>query len=408
MRVRRFILIMITVFFVLILGSCQRQELTKSEQVAERRARDVAVYTEKESGKMPSPLLTMDFSGIEKPEGLADFTELFHLPPVRQDKTGTCWAFATTSLIESELRRLGKAEIKLSELHTVYWEYVEKARRFVREKGKSFLGQGSEPNSAIERMIQYGVVRASDYSGLLGGSTVHDHSALFREFREYLESLKTGQIWDEDRAISGVKSILDRHLGIPPEVITVDGRDMTPKEYLRDILEIDLSAYPCFLSFMHLPFYEKGTFRVPDNWWHSNDYHNLPLYEFYLTLLKALRRGYTAVLAVDFSEPGYNGAQDIAVVPSFDIPRNFIDQSSRELRFANATSTDDHSVHCVGYRESTQGNWFLIKDSWENAYWGENKGYFFYQDHYIKLKVLMFMVHEDAVKEVLEKFGPGR
>ncbi|MCK7520285.1 MAG: hypothetical protein MZV64_22670 [Ignavibacteriales bacterium] len=27
-----------------------------------------------------------------------------------------------------------------------------------------------------------------------------------------------------------------------------------------------------------------------------------------------------------------------------------------------------------------KGNWFLIKDSWENAYWGQVKGYFFYQD----------------------------
>jgi len=54
--------------------------------------------------------------------------------------------------------------------------------------------------------------------------------------------------------------------------------------------------------------------------------------------------------------------------------------------------------------ESGKGNWFLIKDSWENAWWGKAKGYFFYQDDYIRLKCLMFMIHKNAVKEVLEKF----
>ena len=75
-----------------------------------------------------------------------------------------------------------------------------------------------------------------------------------------------------------------------------------------------------FISFMYLPFYTKGEFRVPDNWWHSRDFHNLPLYEFSLALLRALRKGYTATLAVDFSEPGYLGESDVAMVPTFDIP----------------------------------------------------------------------------------------
>jgi bleomycin hydrolase len=163
-----------------------------------------------------------------------------------------------------------------------------------------------------------------------------------------------------------------------------------------------------FVSFMYLPFYAKGEFKVPDNWWHSRDYHNLPLYEFSLALLRALRKGYTATLAVDFSEPGYSGENDIAMVPTFDIPSSYIDQSSREYRFVNGTTVDDHAVHCVGYLESAKGNWFLIKDSWENAYWGKAKGYFFYQDDYVRLKCLMFMVHKDAAKEVLDKFAAAR
>jgi bleomycin hydrolase len=332
-----------------------------------------------------------------------EFTQLFHLPPVEQGATGTCWSFAATSLLESELRRLGQAPVKLSEMHTVYWEYVEKARRFLREKGNSFLGQGSEPDSALARIKQYGLVRETDYSGLLNGATAHDHRALFREFKEYLGGLAAKNAWDEAAGLAGVRAILDRHLGRPPDRVTVDGRSLTPLEYLAE-LGLKPDDYVSFLSFMYLPFYTRGEYKVPDNWSHFAGSLNLPLYEFQLAFLRALRKGYTATLAVDFTEPGYLGRDNVAVVPTFDIPSAYIDQSSRELRFVSGASTDDHAVHCVGYLDSSQGNWFLIKDSWENAWWGRVKGYFFYQDDYIRLKTLMFMVHKDAVKEILQKF----
>jgi bleomycin hydrolase len=368
---------------------------------------DQAVYARETPASADKTFLAADLTGFERPTDVREFTRLPHLPPVEQGKTGNCWCYAATSLLESELRRQGKAEVKLSEIFTVYWEYVEKARRFIREKGDSFLGPGSEPNSALERIRQYGIVRAADYTGLLDGKTAYDHGPLFREFRDFLSGLAAKSEWDEARALAGVRAILDRHLGRPPDRISVDGRSVTPLEYLAS-LGLVPADYVAFVSFMYLPFYTKGEYRVPDNWGHSQDYHNLPLYEYSLAFLRALRRGYSAVLAVDFSEPGYLGEAGVAMVPTFDIPSSYIDQSSREYRFTNGSTTDDHAVHCVGYLESGKGNWYLIKDSWENAYWGQAKGYFFYQDDYIRLKGLMFMVHKDAAKEVLEKFAAAR
>ncbi len=384
--------------------SCAKKEDGPAVQMPGQPKRDSAVYAKETPASADRNFLAADLTGFERPTTPLEFTKFFHLPPVEQGNTGTCWSFAATSLLESELRRQGKAEVKLSELFTVYWEYVEKARRFVREKGKSFLGQGSEPNSALARIKQYGLVRGADYTGLLDGKTAHDHSALFREFKEHLAGLAARNEWDEDRALAGVRAILDRHLGRPPDRITVDGRSLTPLQYLAE-LGLDPDDYVAFISFMYLPFYTKGELKVPDNWWHAADFHNLPLHEFSLAFLRALRKGYTATLAIDFSEPGYLGESDVAMVPTFDLPSSHIDQSSREYRFANGTTSDDHAVHCVGYLEQTKGNWFLIKDSWENAYWGQAKGYFFYQDDYVRLKALMFMVHKDAAKEVLEKFA---
>jgi bleomycin hydrolase len=396
--------ILILTFMAVLLTSCERKPVKKGEKVAERLGRDEAVYVKRTAGGVEETILAMDFTKVERPAGTGEFTRLFHLPPVRQGKTGTCWSFATVSLLESELRRMGKADVKLSEMFIVYWEYVEKARRFIREKGKSFLGQGSEPDSALERVRQYGLVREEDYRGLPAGRTEHDHGALFREFKDYLDGLRGRGEWDEARALAGVRGILDRHLGRPPDSIMVDGRSLTPNQYLEESLGLKPADYVAFISFLYVPAYGRGEYKVPDNWRHSSDYLNLPLYEFNLTLLRALRRGYTTALAVDFSEPGYNGETGIAIVPSFDIPQNFIDQSSRELRFVSGSSTDDHAVHCVGYKEGKE-IWYLIKDSWENAYWSDHKGYYFYRDDYVRLKCLMFLVHKDAVKETLAKFN---
>jgi len=383
--------------------SCGKKGAVPPGAAAGQPKHDQAVYIPERPESKEAAFLGADLTGFAHPAGVQEFTKVFHLPPVQQGQTGTCWSFAATSLLESELRRQGKAEVKLSEMHTVYWEYVEKARRFLREKGASFLGQGSEPDSALARIKQYGLVRETDYSGLPGGRTAHDHSALFREFHDHLTGLAARNAWDEAAGLAGVRAILDRHLGRPPDRIQVDGRSLTPLEFLAS-LGLEPGDYVSFISFMYLPFYTRGEYKVPDNWWHNRDSLNLPLYEFSLTLLRALRKGYSVTLAVDFSEPGYLGQSDLAMVPTFDIPSAYIDQSSREFRFANGTSTDDHAVHCVGYQESGKGNWFLIKDSWENAWWGQAKGYFFYQDDYVRLKCLMFMTHKDAVKEVLAKF----
>ena len=379
-----------------------------NEQFAAPETKDEAVYLTAERAGKKEDVLVVDFSKVQRPAGPVEFTRLPHLPPVEQGETGTCWSFATTSLLESELKRLGRPEVKLSELFAVYWEYVEKARRFVREKGGMFLGQGSEPASALERLKAYGIVRASDYTGLPAGRAKHDHTELFREFRSRLEDARAKAAWDEAAVVADVRAILDRHLGPPPDRISVDGRSVTPSEYLTGILGLRPADYVCLVSFKYLPFYTKGEYRVPDNWWHDASYHNVPLHEFYLATLRALRRGFTVAMAADISEAGNRGEENTAIVPTFDVPSHFIDQSAREFRFANHTSTDDHVVHCVGYKEKDKNGWFLVKDSWETAYRGPHKGYFFYRDDYLRLKVLMIMTHRDAVKEYLEKFAGAK
>lgn len=408
------ILALPAVSFMLIWSlACQKAEQPagKTEpaviQIGEREIQslDEAIYKTREIGGRQHEFLSIDFSRTDRPASLDEFQKISHLPPIRQYRTGTCWSFSTTSFLESELIRLGRGEFKLSELYTVYWEYVEKARRFIREKGKSFLGEGSEHNAVFLRMKEYGAVPAGAYTGLLPGKTEHDHSALFKEVRDYLDFCQKNEYWDEEKAIAYVRLILNKHLGEPPSEIEYEGQKMTPGEFLNNILRLPLDDYVSFMSFKYLPFYTKGEFRVPDNWWHSQDYYNIPLEEFYQGLVGALKNGYSVALSCDVSEPGISGSEGLAVVPSFDILPALIDQNSREFRFYNRTSQDDHAVHCVGLAEKGDHTWFLVKDSGAGAHRGPYQGYILYRDDYVKLKVLAFTVHKDAVADLLAKFA---
>jgi bleomycin hydrolase len=104
--------------------------------------KDLVVYKASIEGGKERTALSLDFSTIKRPASLDEFSKSFHTPPIQQFRTDACWCFATTSLFESERHRLGKPEVKLSEMHTVYWEFVEKARHFVRDKGTSDLRRG--------------------------------------------------------------------------------------------------------------------------------------------------------------------------------------------------------------------------------------------------------------------------
>jgi len=359
-----------------------------------------------ESAKVARKKLRLDWAGIDKPASPEAFTAAFHFPPQAQYATGTCWSFCTTSFLESEVARATGRHIKLSEMWLVYWEFVEKARRFVTEFGHSNFGAGSHDHAIREIYRQYGTVPAEAYSGLREGQERYDHALLTRELRHYLDWVEENDIWDEARVIGYVRSVLDHYMGPPPEVVAYAGRTMTPLEFMRQVLELDPDDYVSVVSTLKEPFGTWVLLDVHDNWRRKQDYLNLPLEDFYRVLREALRDGYTVALGGDVSEPGLDGLEDAALIPSWDIPAEHIDQASRELRIVNRTTTDDHGVHCVGWLEHGGRDWYLIKDSNRSSRLGRFEGYYFYTGDYIRLKMLAFMIHRDRLAGLLPQEAP--
>ena len=344
--------------------------------------------------------LRVDWSGIDAPDSPAEFDQVWHTPPTPQYMTSTCWAFCSTSFMESESKRIAGNEIKLSEMWVVYWEYVEKARSFLREFGHTPFAQGGQDKGTIEVFRQYGAVPREAYPGVLDPAGRHDHTDLERELKGYLQWVLDSGTWDEEQNLAYVRSILDKHLGTPPTSIEWEGRRYTPREFLTDVLQLEMDDYRFVVSRMDKPFHEAVLLDVPDNWRRSDDYLNLPLDEFYGVLKKAIGEGYSVSIGGDNSEPGMDGQYDKAIIPAWDIPAAFINQASREFRIANGTTGDDHGVHIVGTTERGGRTWFLIKDSNRSSRLGTHQGYYFWDGDYIRLKMLSYTVHKDLLEGV--------
>jgi bleomycin hydrolase len=316
-----------------------------------------------------------------------------------------CWCFSATSFYESEIHRLSGQNIKLSEPYTVYWEYVEKAREYVRTQGASAFAQGSEANAVPRIWKKYGIVPAEAYTGLLPGQRFHDHDAMFEMMAAHLRSVKATNAWDEEAVVRVITSIMNSSIGTPPTRVTVDGKTLTPQEYLSKVVKLNLDDYVEIMSLMQKPYNTTAELPVPDNWWHSKDYYNVPLDTFMKALRGALAAGYTVSLGGDVSEPGRNPDKKVFMVPAFDIPSEAIEENARQHRFSNGTTGDDHGIHLIGYSERDGHDWYLIKDSGSGSRNNAHHGYYFYHDDYVKLKMLSCTVHRDAVKSVIPTFG---
>jgi bleomycin hydrolase len=346
-----------------------------------------------------------------------EFKIIYDLPatPVKaQGKTGTCWSFATTSFIESELIRKGKGEFDLSEMFTVRYCYPLKAEKYVRYHAAANYGQGGQAHDVFMIINKHGVVPDDAYTGKPYGQEKHNHGEMHAVLASMLDAVvdkKGGEltpVW-----MDAYESALDVYLGEIPKKFDYEGTSYSPVEF-RDYLEIDVNDYIEITSYNHHPFYEMINLEVPDNW--TNDlYYNLPVDEVVQIMDNALANGYTVawdgdVGSDDFYKEGY------AVIPVEErntddeqqesMEEKEVTQDMRQEAFNNYSTTDDHLMHVTGLAENQNGTkFYYTKNSWGIEDKGIN-GYWYLSEQYVRLKTVAIVVHKDAVpQEIRIKLG---
>jgi bleomycin hydrolase len=364
----------------------------------------------------------------EAPEGYS-FTNVKSLPATsvkNQYRTGTCWSYAATSFIESELLRTGKGEHDLSEMFFVRKAYEMKAQKFVRMHGETNFSQGGLAMDVTQIWKEYGMLPDEVYDGLTIGDSLPVHGEVEAVLRGYVDQViknrnrKLSPVWKE-----GFDGVLDAYLGPLPEQFNYQGNSYTPASFAGET-ELNPEDYVSIGSFTHHPFYEEFLLEIPDNWlWSSID--NVTLDEMMGVLDNALENGYTVCWDTDVGEKSYDWKRGIALMPSteiedlsglerarwdelsateqqalfydFSTPKKerAITQEKRQEMFDNYKTTDDHLMHITGTAIDQAGNkYYLVKNSWgtgTHIY----KGYHYVSESYMRAKTIFFMVHKDAV-----------
>ena len=108
----------------------------------------------------------------------------------------------------------------------------------------------------------------------------------------FLQSMKASNAWNMEYGLATIKDIMNHYIGEPPVEFLVDGKKYTPKTYMKDYLKLNPNDFVEILSYKQEPYWEKVEYKVPDNWWHSKDYYNVPLDVFMQAVKNAIKSGY--------------------------------------------------------------------------------------------------------------------
>ena len=328
-------------------------------------------------------------------------------PVISQASTSTCWCFATTSMIESEIIRLGGPVTDLSEMYTVRNVYQDKADKYVRLHGATSFPAGGAQHDVTSSIIKHGIVPEDIYPGIEYGEDAHKHG----ELHSVLDGMVQNVIKNPNRALTPVwddafSAVLDVYLGENPDTFTYKGKNYTPESFAGS-LPLNPEDYLEFTSYTHHPFYEKFELEVPDNWMHKTMY-NLPIDELMEIIKYALNEGITISWAADIS--GLNFGTGVATIPAegADIKdpaheEKAVSQEDRQKLFDSYNLTDDHAMHLVGLAEDQNGKiYFIEKNSWGTG--NPYEGFSYMSDSYMRLRTMSIMVHRDGVpKEIMKK-----
>jgi bleomycin hydrolase len=335
--------------------------------------------------------------------------EVWATPFKPQSESGTCWCFSTTSFLESEAHRLGRGDLELSPMFTVYHAYLEKAVRHVRSHGTSRFSEGGLAHDVLYVMRTYGAVPRSCYTGLLDDAKTHDQ----REMSQAVAGLLSGVIKSGEQApISGrwingqfeakwlnaLRATLDAYLGRPPAAFDFGGKQLTPRQFADEVLRLPFDDYVEITSYSQLPFYGVGELPLPDNWLHRQ-FYNVPLEDFVRLVDHALEHGYSLVLDLHTTRKETK-AEENYLLGHDEEKGVHITQDQRDTLSENWRTADVHLVHAIGIAKDEAGKKFYkVKDSLADGA-GETRGFHnkeYLSEEFLRSRVLFVLVHKDGL-----------
>lgn len=333
-------------------------------------------------------------------------------PVKNQASSGTCWSYSTNSFVESEMIRMGKKPVQLSQIFTAHCVYKDKAVSYVRMHGDFAWGDGGECHDVINMYEKYGAMPQELYTGLQYGTSKNKFAEMQAVLKGMLDAIvknPNGRLttsWNK-----AFNAVLDAYLGPIPETFTWQGKTYTPRSFADQVVGINPADYVELSSFNDEPYYKKIPFLVQDNWTQQKVY-NVKLNEMTDIIDNALKNGYTVAWAADVSEKYFSWKNGVAFVPEkdwddmdeteqkalFNGPKTerTITPEMRQRAFDNYETTDDHGMHIVGTAKDQNGkDYYIVKNSWGDK--NDYKGYIYVSKAYVQYKTTAFLLNKNAI-----------
>ncbi|CAD0003947.1 aminopeptidase [Flavobacterium salmonis] len=352
------------------------------------------------------------------------FTEVINLGTTSvklQGSSGTCWSYSTNSFLESEMIRLGKQPVELSQIFSARNVYVEKGKNYVRMHGAVTLGDGGSLHDVINMYKKYGTVPREVYTGLNYGTDKNK----FAEMAALIEGVLTAVVKNPNGQLTpswekAYAAVIDSYLGKVPDNFAYKGKNYTPQSFAKEVVGINPDEYVEMSSFTTAPYYQKTLLAVPDNWSFDQVY-NVKVNDMTDVIDNALKKGYTVAWATDVSEKSFSWKNGVAYVSTkkyddmtadekadmFNGPKvePEITPEMRQTAFDNYQTTDDHGMHIIGLaKDQTGKEYYIVKNSWGET--NDYKGFLFVTKNFVKYKTTALMVNKGGIPiEIAKKLG---
>jgi len=326
------------------------------------------------------------------------------LPVISQNSSGTCWSFATTSFLESEIIRLKGEKIDLSEMYFVRCAYLLKARNYILRQGTARFTEGGLNHDPLISSAEFGLLPQTEYTGLINGNKEHNHFKMFKELESTVKKYadpanKLGAGWKKE-----VPSKLDSFLGKVPDEFIYEGKTYTPVSFLA-YTQLNPDDYLTITSFTHVPFYKPFVLSIPANWANER-FYNLPLDEFMENIDHAIDAGFSLALDLDGTEPTFTAGlavlpekqEDNELILTEARPEKKVSQEMRQSSFEDFSTTDDHLVHITGKLKDQYGNiYYKAKNSWGAE--AGNQGFIYLSVPYMRMKGISVLLHKHGLTD---------
>ena len=349
------------------------------------------------------------------------FTDVINLENTsikNQGSSGTCWSYSANSFLESEMIRMGKQPVELSQIFSARNAYVEKGRNYVRMHGAVTMGDGGAFHDVMNMYKKYGAVPQLVYSGLNYGTDKNK----FSEMASIMEGVLAATVKNPNGELTpnwekAYTAVIDSYLGQIPKSFDYNGKKYTPETFAKEVVGINANDYLEISSLEEYPFYSKFTLLVPDNWAFDQVY-NVKVNELTEIIDNGLKNGYTVAWAGDVSEKSFSWKNGVAFVPEkkfedmsaeekadlFNGPKKelVVTDDLRQKAFDNYTTTDDHGMHIVGISKDQNGKeYYIVKNSWGTT--NDYKGYLFMTKEFVKYKTTAIMIHKNGIPLAISK-----